>query len=269
MKCNRMDELLPEYLLGDTDETTKAEVRSHLDVCAVCREELESLDFIWSRLSVWPEEKAPDGMRARFYGMLEGYQAGLLRPGRGWRAKASAWTQGWSPARVAFQSGLALVFLIVGLLSGYLLSAKGRSNVELVELRDEVHHMRQLVALSLLQQQSASERLRGVSWSSRMSSPDGEVISALLDALNYDPNTNVRLAAVDALSNFSEQVAVRQGLIRALTHPNSPLVQIALIDLMVQIKERQSAAALRQLAQDETMHQLVRQRAERGLRELS
>ena len=154
------------------------------------------------------------------------------------------------------------------MLSGYLLSAKGRSNVELVELRDEVHHMRQLVALSLLQQQSASERLRGVSWSSRMASPDGEVISALLDALNYDPNTNVRLAAVDALSNFSEQAAVRQGLIRALSRPNSPLVQIALIDLMVQIKERQSAAALRQLAQDVTIHQLVRQRAERGLREL-
>src|SRR5262249_49112613 len=151
---------------------------------------------------------------------------------RSWRGKARVWPQGWSPVRLAFQSALALVFLIVGLTSGYLLSAKGRSNVELGELRDEVHHMKQLVALSLLQQQSASERLQGVSWSSRMTSPDEKVISALLDALNYDPNTNVRLAAVDALSNFSDRTAVRQGLIRALTRPNSPLVQIALIDLM-------------------------------------
>ena len=77
MKCNRMDELLPDYLLGDTDETTKAEVRSHLEECAGCREEVESLDFIWSRLAAWPEEKAPEGMRARFYGMLEGYKEGL------------------------------------------------------------------------------------------------------------------------------------------------------------------------------------------------
>ena len=211
MKCSRMDELLPEYLLGDTDETTKGEVRSHLEECTGCREELESLDFIWSRLGTWPEEKTPEGMRARFYGMLEGYKEGLAQPSRRWRAKARVWTQGWSPVRLAFQSGLALVFLVVGLTAGYLLSSKGRSNVELGELRDEVHQMRQLVALSLLQQQSASERLEGVSWSSRMTSPDEKVISALLDALNYDPNTNVRLAAVDALSNFSDRAPVQAG----------------------------------------------------------
>ena len=112
MKCKRMDELLPDYLLGDTDETTKAEVRSHLEVCAGCREELEGLDFIWRRLGTWPEEKAPEGLRARFYGMLEGYREGLAAATLArWRAKAGAWTQGWSPVRLAFQSGVALVFL--------------------------------------------------------------------------------------------------------------------------------------------------------------
>ena len=59
--------------------------------------------------------------------------------------------------------------------------------------------MRQMVALSLMQEQSASERLRGVSWAMPRAVDDTEVLSALLTTVNQDPNVNVRLAAVDAL----------------------------------------------------------------------
>ena len=42
--------------------------------------------------------------------------------------------------------------------------------------------MRELVALSLLRQQSASERLRGVSWANQSGiAPGGEFHNALLD----------------------------------------------------------------------------------------
>ena len=48
------------------------------------------------------------------------------------------------------------------------------------QLRGEVSSMRQMVALSLLQQQSAGERLRGVSYAYQVPSSDTEVLSALL-----------------------------------------------------------------------------------------
>ena len=60
--------------------------------------------------------------------------------------------------------------------------------------------MRQLVALSLMQQQSASERLRGVSWAYQRGTIRREVLAALVSAVNHDTNVNVRLAAVDALA---------------------------------------------------------------------
>src|SRR2546423_7472338 len=99
----------------------------------------------------------------------------------------------------------------------------------LTELRGELRQMREMLTLSLMQQQSATERLRGVSGSAQIDQPGNEIIRALLDTLLHDPNANVRLACVDALRRFSGQDAVRRGTIQALNESSFPLVQIALI----------------------------------------
>jgi hypothetical protein len=140
---------------------------------------------------------------------------------------------------------------------------------ELSRLHAEVQSMRQVVTLSLLQQQSASERLAGVSWSQQMQHPDARVLEALIGTLNYDPNVNVRLKAIDALYGFSDRPVVRKGILEALDRHNSPLVQIALIDMVVQIRETQSRPSLRKLAGDGTVHDSVRKRAEWALQQLS
>jgi hypothetical protein len=130
--------------------------------------------------------------------------------------------------------------------------------------------MREMVAMSLLQQDSAIERLRGVSWSHQLDRPSDQVLTTLLDTLRHDPNVNVRLASIDALRVFAAVDSVRTGLVDALgSRQPSPLVQIALIDAMVDIRERRSVDALRTLADDEKQNEAVRQRARRGLQVLS
>jgi hypothetical protein len=47
------------------------------------------------------------------------------------------------------------------------------------------------------------------------------------------------------------------------------MVQISLIDLLVQLHERQAAEALKQLMNDNNQNQIVRQRAQWGLQKLS
>ncbi len=74
--------------------------------------------------------------------------------------------------------------------------------------------MRQLVALSLLQQQNASDRLRGVNYAYRVEQSDPQVLSALLTTLDHDSNVNVRLAAVDAVRNFTDSPVGRKGWCR-------------------------------------------------------
>ena len=136
-------------------------------------------------------------------------------------------------------------------------------------MRGELQGMRQMVALSLLREQSASERLRGVTWSAGMDQPSAEVTGALLDTLQRDGNVNVRLAAIEALRQFGGDARVRQALVRALPTDPSPLVQIALIDAMVTLKEP-AIGAMRcaLLSGDPRVNESVRQRARRGLQQI-
>ena len=73
------------------------------------------------------------------------------------------------------------------------------------------------------------------------------MVTALLSTLNNDPNVNVRLATLEALAPLADDPAVRLGLVHSLTRQDSPLVQSALADVMVQLQERRSVKPLREL----------------------
>jgi HEAT repeat protein len=107
-----------------------------------------------------------------------------------------------------------------------------------------------------------------VSWSGQLEQPGNEVVSALLDTLLHDPNVNVRLASIDALARFADQQQVRHGAIEALGSPGSPLVQIALIDFVVGVRETGSVETLERLAADPALNESVRAHAAWGLTQL-
>src|SRR5262249_20500772 len=134
-----------------------------------------------------------------------------------------------------FQVAYSLLLLGAGLLIGHVLGSRQSNPAEIAGMQRELAGMRQMVTLSLLQQQSASERLRGVDWSQQADRSDTQVLSALLYAVNHDANVNVRLAAVDALRRFAGRTEVRTGVTDALRRQESPLMQIALIDLIVEM----------------------------------
>ena len=93
-------------------------------------------------------------------------------------------------------------------------------------------------------------------------------MSVLLDILTHDSNVNVRLATVDALRQFGDQPFVRRGIVDAITRQESPMVQAALIDLAVDLREKESVKALQQLSQNQNANAIVRQRAAKALAEL-
>jgi HEAT repeat protein len=137
--------------------------------------------------------------------------------------------------------------------------------MQLSQLRSEVNNMRQMVTLSLLQQQNASERLKGVNWAYRVEQSDTEVLSALLYTVNHDQNVNVRLAAVDALRTFSDSPVARKGLVQAIAKQDSPMVQVSLIDTLAEIRDHEAVPMLQALAKDAKTSSEVRQRAQWAL----
>jgi len=164
MKCKDIREKFLDFLTGEIEEISKEEVESHISACASCREELEGLSEIWTKLGVLPEEKPSKTLRTRFYDMLQAYKQGIERE----KAKPrlgeilKAWFSNLWPRRPAWQLVFSFVLLFAGLAAGYFLNSNGKTANELVQLRQDVQNIRQTLAVSLLDQASPSERLRGL-----------------------------------------------------------------------------------------------------------
>lgn len=278
MNCKRVKELSADYLIGELPEDLKAQVEAHLAECAPCREETRSSQAMWAKLSSLPASEPSPTMDARFHAMLASARRSITaeKEADSPHASLAHLLERLWPRRAALQFGLAILLFGLGLLLGTSLAGLRRDNVRaatandraLTQLREEVSGLKQMVTLALLQQPSASERLRGVEWSHQLPAPDDQVLAALLRALDSDPNVNVRLASVEALQQFAGRAALNQGLLASLPRQDSPLVQLELIRLLVELKEKDSVPVLKALLQDSEINPTVRQRAEWGLEQL-
>jgi len=278
MICDRIREQIPDCLAGRLDPQARERVIDHLDTCSACRAEVAELGVVWRGLESMPEPEPSQAMRARFLETLSAYQEGYQEAQRklAYAAPPRKWWSGLWPARPAWQAAFSMALLLAGVLGGRYLAAPRPVEVvnpEMAQLRGQIENLRQLVTLSMLQQDSPSARLRGVTYSYQMTEPDQQVEQALLHAVNHDSNINVRLSAVDALARvltgkFGGNPEVRRAVIDSLDVQDSPLVQIALIDLLAQLNDKGAVPALRKLAQDTQANEEVRQRAAATLEKL-
>jgi hypothetical protein len=261
MNCERIREQIPEALAGRLEKATREALVEHLESCAACRTEVAELNAVWRGLETLKAgtDAAPDpGAKLRFQEMLAAYQAGMaaVQPATR-KARVS-----WFPEQPVWRFAMAAGLLLVGILGGrYLPQAGGSSNPEMAQLRGQVENLHQMVALSMLQQQSPSARMRGVTYSEKIAQPDPQVLDALLQAVNHDSNVNVRLSAVDALQKFATDPEVARAMVNSIPGQDSPLVQIALVDMLVQLNARGVAPDLARISQDMLMDEMVRQRA--------
>lgn len=251
MDCEAARAQLADRLTGELTPEAAAALDAHLRTCTACAAEAESIDRTWALLADIPAAPADSAaMRARLDTALHARE----RPATRW------W---YMPA---LQAAAAVLLVALGFLAGRETMRTTGEDPAIAELRQELHDTRQLASLSLLQQQSASDRLRGVSYTSSIDRPDNEVLNALLDTLLHDPNENVRLKTVEALKRFSDRANVRSAAANALVGANAaPMVQIELINFLVEANDRGAVPALQRVSQDTMVNKAVRERASWGL----
>jgi len=270
MICKTTKESIPEFLTGELDQKSITAVKEHISGCPACREELENLTAIWTKLGVLPEVEPDSNLRNRFYTMLTSYKEGLQQQ-KNTRSKDRSLSTIFGKLfsfKPLPQLVYSLTFLVLGLTAGYFIFSFHAANSELKDIRFEIQNLRQTTAISMLKQQSASDRLSGVSWSSQIKRPNQNTLQLLLNTLNNDSNVNVRLAVVNALYLFHEYPLIRQGLVHSLSRQDSPIVQSALIDLMVEIREHRAIKALKQLIKGADIVPEVKKHAELSLQQL-
>jgi hypothetical protein len=273
MTCDQAKSLIAGSWQSELDTNSEAGLRQHFSGCQECAAEAEVLGGIWQRLGDFPAPEPSHALNMRWESTLQ-----TLVAESGYRAPKPAQT--WSfanfwPRNPVWQGAIAMACLVIGLVVGMASPRLFRQNdSEIAKLRREVSSTREMVALSLLQQQSATERLRGVEYSGGMKTMEPEVVTALVHAINEDSSVNVRLAAIDvlgraALGKASGSSGVLTSLTRSLPAQDSPMVQAALVDYFVDAHDRQAVGALRQLEQKPDLNPAVLEHTRVALRELS
>lgn len=266
MNCREVEHLFADYLTGECTKEQRQKVEAHLRECTECREAIK----VWDKLGSLPQFDPDPRLSARFYSALDAYKQGMEHSvsKKSWPEKVREWFRGLRIPQPAFQFAVVILCLAIGYFAGKSNSPGRELYSQLDQLQNQLGQMQQVVSVSLLKQSSSSERLKGISFSYGVDNPDDHLLNALIKTLNDDPNVNVRLAAVDALYLFSDRDDIRNQLIMALQNQSSPLVQISLIDLLVELREQKSLNALRTLISNGNINPAVKQRAEWGIKQL-
>ncbi len=266
MKCEQAKNRMIDALKPDLTPQELAPLDEHLRVCASCRQEMDELRATWQSVAALADEEPGPGLREKFYAGLQRELLAaeppppVVSPARTVRKK-------WLPAlidfRPAWQFAATLLLLGIGFAGGYFYQRPSRENLQ--QVQRQADQIRSELSLVMLERSSAGDRLQGVRQCAQLSAPDDRLIDRLLEIVNADDNIHVRLAAVDALYLFGDRPEVRQGVTRALSSQNAPLMQVALIDLLVSWREKQAAASLKALSENGRLDPQVQARAKEGL----
>jgi hypothetical protein len=129
------------------------------------------------------------------------------------------------------------------------------------QLIKENNQQKQLLFASLGNMESPSTRIAAAMKAYRMQEADREIIDALVSTMNEDPSTNVRLAALEALSRFHRENYVKKKLIASLKKQKDPMVQIELIQVLTEMKQKSILDDLQKMVQDANTNDAVKERA--------
>jgi hypothetical protein len=267
MSCEIQQERITARLSGEIDRAGLAELEAHLASCAECAAHAALVEELWRGIGE-PTDDAGDElpipsqrMRARFAARLaEEAAASVAQP------LSFAGRKTERPVTAPWLLQLAAM-LLLGLGLGYF--AFGRRDADVASLQREVGDLHEMVALSLLERGSVSERLQGVSYGRELSTTprdgrtvpdvgDQKIVTALFARLIEDPSVNVRLAALEALRPIATQENRRGQLVAAVSRQDSPLVALSLIDLLLESGTAAARHDLEQLLANDQLDPVVR-----------
>jgi hypothetical protein len=281
MNCKEIEALLIDHLDQALDADTEARVKDHLGSCADCSRESEELRVLFTAMRNSPLELPEPALRDNFKTMLQS-EANMLTtssilledPKDEAPARPGGKVITFSLSSPIWRVAAAVILLGGGIAIGMALKsgpAPQPSSVadnQLADLRKEVKELKESVMYNLIDDESASQRLMAVSYVEGMANPDQKVISVLLNTLNRDKSVNVRLAALYSLERFADNTWVRDSLVNSLSIQTDPIVQVVLINLLTEKRERRAIVPIQKIITNKSTIKEVKDAAQKSLKVL-
>jgi len=255
MKNEHITHLLPEYLESILNDEQKSKIEQHLNECPKCTRELDEYRTMLSVFNAELAETPHKTLREGFHKLLDGEEQ-INRESFQSRTINKQTEKKWIPTILKIAAGLAL------LMGSYLFGAYQTSmetNKEIAILKEKNIGIRQTAMLSLMENKSASKRIKGVNYLEGFSQPDEDILKALTERMLNDENANVRLTAVNALAGFTNSKIASRALIQALKLEKDPNIQITVIHTLVKLKEKKAVDPMKNLLDQEDTKPYVKE----------
>ena len=266
MNTERIKKLLDKYLDGQTSLDEEKELR-----------EFFRQDDIPNHLKSYADQFSYMNTLAKSKTDIDPFAKIEESPFEGGKSSASAGLRGMTTRSSfvtwALRVAAAIILVLTGLTAGRLLNQQdSASDEQLAALQQEISQMKSALMYGSVQQASASERISAVYSSSRLqqSNPqlDAEITDILIYTMNNDQNVNVRLAAAEALFKFRDEPRIGKALTNSLSQQNDPLMQITLIDMLVEMKQKSAINEMQKMLLRAETQEVVKQRLENSIAEL-
>lgn len=266
MECYEADSLLIDFLDGQLQASDKEAVQQHLHSCEACRQALEEYRKLFSAIAENRFEKPSSVLREKFDIMLQS-ELNIDSTTQILRDEEGKKTVTMKKQSLLWKIAASIILIAGSIWLGTKLTPDlvHNDSTEIADLRKEVNEVKEQLMLNLLNEESASERIKAVGYAEEMNNPDDKIIAALIATLNEDKNVNVRLAALYSVTKFSDNPAVMDSLIASLRKQTEPIVQIALINFLTEKKEAKAKESIREILQDKKTLKPVKDIAQKGL----
>lgn len=258
MEHEILESLLIDYLDGRLDAAEIAKVEKLLKEDSRALKLLNQLKELMTQMDFVTEISPTSEAKLKFLKALENEVQLETK---------SAKQVFFSPYILKIAAGFIIFMAIAGI--GYWLNKTNEQQNQIARLQEQVDSAKNVMMAMIVNSQSASQRMQGVAVSYQIEKADDEIVNALFEAMYNDPSTNVRLAALEALAKFSNQPKVKDGLIKSLSKQKDPMVQITLIQLLVDMKEKAVIQELERISRDKEVLKAVKDEAYAGILRLS
>jgi hypothetical protein len=256
-----------DYLDNRLDEQSGMEIEKHLETCERCLDELKDTQQVLKLISKEEMVKPDDSLRINFYHMLHSeMKKSETSKVKTIHTSSIPWYQ-----RIEYRIAAGFAILLTGTFLGILINSQmknSQTSYELKQLHSEMIALKKTAMLSMLKGESSSDRILAMSYADELNSPDENVIGVLIQTLNHDKNVNVRLAAAYALDKYADQRSVCDSLVRSLSIQDEPILQITLINILSERREKSAFNAFIQIIENKGTMKEVKAAAENGVKRL-
>ncbi|MCI5083960.1 MAG: HEAT repeat domain-containing protein [Saprospiraceae bacterium] len=244
---NKSNNQLIDFINEALSKEETAQLEQAIQQDADLSKDLNALRDIKAQVEALSYIEPPAQMDADFYKMLN--EQHVAKP-----PKTTVMYPRWM--KVAAVVALLAMGVIIGLQLNHRSSQMNALQASVMETKAEM--------ASLMAKGSTSGRIAAVNVSLNAPKADEEMIDILINLLQNDQSTNVRLNAMEALQEIGKGEKIKQAFIQALKTENKAIVQIGLIHALVNLEAKNALPLFEKIIEDENHLDRVKDEARLG-----